>query len=52
MVCMVLGAGQVPWVIACMKLGGRCSPLHSEALSRAAHRAHLMDGWIHDEMGQ
>lgn len=43
--CMVLGAGQVPWVIACMKLGGRClSSLRGIVQSSPQG---TRDGWMH-----
>lgn len=45
-VSTVLGGRQVPWIVACVKLGsGRHSSL-TELLPKTAHRGHMVYGWL------
>lgn len=43
--CVALGAGQVPWVIACVKLGGRCLSSLRGIVQSSPQGTH--DGWMH-----
>lgn len=45
-VSIVLGWGQVPWTMACVKLGSGHHSSVTELLPRAAHRGCMVDGWV------